>query len=342
LSGLLWSTIGIYLLNTFDSSEQLYILLILGALAAGAVATDIVMLSVYFAFVISATLPITLFLLVSGSSQMILSGVLLAIFVVFITSSAFRLNRLVAESLSYQFDNLQLLDELEQEKSQVIRLYSNLEFDLANRKKTEEQLKIEKEKAEELARSLLSISTLDGLTGIPNRRHFDSTLAKEWNRASRSNTPLSLIMCDIDYFKSYNDHYGHQKGDNCLIQVATVLQEHARRDDDMAARYGGEEFAIILPTTDLSNAKEIAEQMRMAIINLAIPHRYSSTENIVTASFGIATVIPEKEQQSKTLLALADRALYKAKQQGRNNVATTTPEVVSGNPDASGDINEAS
>jgi len=180
---------------------------------------------------------------------------------------------------------------------------------------------------------LIALSTLDGLTGIPNRRHFDATLAKEWNRATRSQSPLSVIMCDIDFFKPYNDHYGHQKGDKCLMQIATILQENARRDGDIAARYGGEEFIIILPATSLENAHEIAEQMRIAIENLGIPHRYSETNNVVTASFGVATTVPVPEQRPGTLVARADKALYRAKLEGRNRVVDMEPELYRGKDD---------
>ena len=184
---------------------------------AGAVATNIIILSVYSSFIIPATVPIIIFLFSQSSGQSQISEFVLLLFVSFISIIANRLHKTITESLSYQFDNLQLLEDLEKEKNRVIELYSSLEFDLAQRKKAEQQLKNEKERAEELAYTLMAISNLDGLTGIPNRRNFDSTLASEWNRASRSGIPISLIMCDIDYFKSYNDHYGHQKGDNCLI-----------------------------------------------------------------------------------------------------------------------------
>jgi len=328
LTGILWAGIGIYLLHTGEFYHSIIVLMILGGLAAGSVATNAVKLSAYFAFTLPASLPVAIFMLLDDASQLNYFGMIVLIFIAFISFSAYKLNKLVIESLSYQFENLQLLRELEQEKNQVSRLYSNMEFDLAKRKKTEAQLKQEKEKADELVQSLLAISTLDGLTGIPNRRHFDSILAKEWNRASRAGTPLSLIMCDIDYFKPYNDHYGHQKGDNCLIRVATLLQEYARRDGDMAARYGGEEFVIILPTTSLESARDVAEQMRAGIENLAIPHRYSNADNIVTASFGVATIVPKREQQSRILVSKADKALYAAKKQGRNRIVTIAPELV--------------
>ncbi len=331
--GLLWSGAGIYILGSLNYFENIYFLMLLGGLVSGAVATNIILLSVYFSFFIPATLPVILFLLLQPTEQLKLSGFIILLFVSFISLIAHRLHKIISESLSYQFDNLQLLDDLKQEKNRVTQLYSSLEFDLAQRKKAEEQLKDEKERAEELAKTLMAISNLDGLTGIPNRRNFDSTLANEWNRASRSGTPISLIMCDIDNFKSYNDNYGHQKGDTCLIQVATTLQSHARRDNDLAARYGGEEFGIILPITNLENAKDLADQMLIAVRDLNIIHRFSDVDNIVTASFGVATLIPQKEQQSKTLLSRADKALYKAKQQGRNQIAVSQVELISNEED---------
>ncbi len=324
VSGLLWSTLGIYLLASLEIFDSLVILLMIGGLIAGVVATNSVILSSYIAFSLPAAIPVIAYLFIDGSSRTDIFGLVLTIFLLFVSFSVYRLNKLVIKSLSYQFDNLQLLDALEAEKNRVSQLYNNLEFDLARQKETEEQLNLEKQKAEQMVQSLLAISTLDGLTGIPNRRHFDSVFAREWNRASRTGTPVSLIICDIDNFKAYNDNYGHPKGDNCLIRIATLLQEHARREGDVAARYGGEEFAIILPATSLENAKRIAGQMRAAIEKLSIPHRFSSNDNIVTASFGVATIVPGLDQHSKVLISKADKAMYQAKQKGRNCVVTST------------------
>ena len=214
IAGAFWAAISIYILNMFAAYETLYILLILGGLVAVALATNVIILSAYFSFILPATIPLIVFLLFQSNTQLVIFSFILSIYIVFISFGAIRMNSVVTESITYHFENLQLLENLEKEKNQVAALYSNLEYDLAERMKIEEKLMLEKERAEELARSLIAISTLDGLTGIPNRRHFDSTLAKEWNRATRSSTPISLIMCDIDYFKSYNDNYGHQKGDN--------------------------------------------------------------------------------------------------------------------------------
>ncbi len=183
LAGLLWSAAGIYMLDAFGFSENMFFILLLGGLVAGAVATNIILLSVYFSFIIPATLPIIGYLAVHPLTQHQAAGLILLTFVSFISIIAKRLHKTITESLSYQFDNLQLLEDLEKEKNRVTQLYSRLEFDQAQRKKAEEQLKNEKERAEELANTLMAISNLDGLTGIPNRRNFDSTLASEWNRA---------------------------------------------------------------------------------------------------------------------------------------------------------------
>jgi diguanylate cyclase (GGDEF)-like protein len=253
---------------------------------------------------------------------------LLIIFYVFSIYSALKNHRKETTFIEYQYDNQSLLHNLQNEQTEAARLNQELELDLAKLRLAEEQLKQEKDKAEELAEKLLAISSQDGLTGIANRRHFDDFLAKEWNRAVRSRKPLSLVLCDIDHFKAFNDFYGHQEGDKCLLRIAHTLDMYARRSGDLAARYGGEEFAIILPETSLGNATDIADQIHNAVLEIAIPHAASETDNIVTVSFGVATVVPRRSQQSRMLVALADKALYEAKQKGRNRVVSSTPELV--------------
>lgn len=170
--------------------------------------------------------------------------------------------------------------------------------------------------------ALERLATLDGLTGIANRRSFDERLQHEWHRASRANAPLSLIMADVDYFKRYNDVYGHQGGDECLRAVSAVFQRLAFRASDLAARYGGEEFAIILPSTGLEGAREVAERIRFEVEAAALPHEGSDVASWVTLSLGVATVFPGVDGEPKTLLTQADQALYAAKKEGRNRVAT--------------------
>jgi len=166
---------------------------------------------------------------------------------------------------------------------------------------------------------LESLALLDGRTNIPNRRQFNEAAESEWKRALRSQMPLTVMMVDIDYFKDYNDTYGHGAGDNCLRQVAHALRnEGTYRPGDLVARYGGEEFVALLPDTDREGAKRLAERFRAAVEGLAIPHRGSRAADIVTVSIGFATAIPSPEPGLAELLEEADRQLYQAKSAGRN------------------------
>ena len=173
--------------------------------------------------------------------------------------------------------------------------------------------------AERQAAQLGEFAYRDQLTAIPNRRAFDETLDREWRREMRNRTELSLVMFDIDYFKAYNDRYGHQRGDECLRLVAAEIADTARRAGDFAARYGGEEFAMILANTSSEGAHRIAEAARAAVRNREIPFN----DGMVTISGGCATLIPADWQSSADLIAAADAALYIAKATGRDRVVTS-------------------
>ncbi len=170
---------------------------------------------------------------------------------------------------------------------------------------------------------LENLAALDGLTGIPNRRGFDTTLNAEWKRAVRGGGPLSVIMIDIDHFKQFNDNYGHGSGDECLRQIATALAECVSRTGDLIARYGGEEFVAILPHADAAGTRFIAERLVTAVADLKIPHAYSEVADYVTISAGAATVSPAHYMAVDTLLQKADQMLYKAKGEGRNRVCAS-------------------
>ena len=177
----------------------------------------------------------------------------------------------------------------------------------------------------EMNKRLMRLSILDGLTGIPNRRRFDESLGIEWKRAMRNKTPISLILMDIDYFKLYNDHYGHQEGDECLKKVAKTLESLIQRPTDLVSRYGGEEFVALLPETGPDGAKILAERMRQTVEELCIPHQQSKVSECVTLSLGVASVVPERGESAEKLVEMADKALYKAKQSGRNRVELFQP-----------------
>lgn len=170
---------------------------------------------------------------------------------------------------------------------------------------------------------LTKLAITDGLTGIANRRYFDDQLAHEWTRARRLNQPLAIAMIDVDWFKKYNDHYGHQGGDDCLRQVADVLSSTAKRDSDFVARYGGEEFAIILPMTLAENALTLSKNICVALSHRQIPHVLSDFGH-VTLSVGVAVGNPSQNTTPDMLLMNADKALYAAKEQGRNRAVLFT------------------
>ncbi|HAG84767.1 MAG TPA: diguanylate cyclase response regulator [Cyanobacteria bacterium UBA12227] len=171
---------------------------------------------------------------------------------------------------------------------------------------------------EQANQELQRLATLDGLTGVANRRRFDQYLDNEWWRMIREESPLSLILCDIDFFKKYNDTYGHQAGDACLRRVADALRFCAKRSIDLVARYGGEEFAVILPNTTTVGASQVAEEIREVVNNLEITHRASSVSKYVTLSLGVACMHPSLDTSPTMLIAAADEALYQAKAYGRN------------------------
>ena len=168
--------------------------------------------------------------------------------------------------------------------------------------------------------NLKLMSSIDALTGIPNRRRFDECLNLEWRRALRSKCPLSLLMVDIDHFKSYNDTYGHQKGDECLRVVAQEIGRHLRRPSDLVARYGGEEFSVILPETPSYSALSLATRIWSSIGDLHILHAGLSSVGYLTVSIGTSTTIPDDKQKMVALVEYADKNLYRSKSDGRNRV----------------------
>jgi len=167
---------------------------------------------------------------------------------------------------------------------------------------------------------LVSLTMLDGLTGIDNRRSFDDGFDKAWRRAAREKTPTSLVLADIDHFKAYNDRYGHLAGDDCLRRVAGALKSSIRRPGDILARYGGEEFVCVLPTTPLPGGLIVGEAMRTAVEALRLPHEASTASAFVTISAGVATCIPHPGGSALAFIESADRALYAAKRVSRNTV----------------------
>lgn len=180
-----------------------------------------------------------------------------------------------------------------------------------------------RERTAELERSnrqLAALSSTDALTGLANRRRFDEVWSEEWQRAARKGEPLALVLIDVDHFKAYNDHYGHQAGDMCLRRVAALLAGEVRRAGELVARYGGEEFVVVLPATDAATARELAERLRRSVEAEAMPHAHSPAASVVTISVGVAAGQPRHGADAEALLKEADGALYLVKRQGRNQV----------------------
>lgn len=205
----------------------------------------------------------------------------------------------------------------------IARIFAHSRSFLAQQQRDEayRALEVLKKELEEKNAELERLSSQDCLTGIANRRIFDEFTRKEWARAARDNTPLSLILIDIDHFKDYNDNYGHQGGDDCLRQVAQKLIGTVKRPSDLVARYGGEEFAVVMPGTDLEGAKRIAAILceGVASMKLKLPHAHSSSADHVTVSLGVASMMPSSADGSpEQLVEKADEALYRAKKNGRN------------------------
>ncbi len=223
--------------------------------------------------------------------------------------------KILQQTVNEQTQQLQEQNKLlEKEIQQCRTMESILTKNETEYRRVTEKLNFANKQLQKLANS-------DGLTGLANRRYFDNYFQQEWKRLSREQGVVSLIMCDVDYFKNYNDTYGHQLGDECLRQIATVLKQAIKRPADLAARYGGEEFIMLLPNTDLEGAIHLAKEIRLTIKSLDIPHINSHASNCVTVSFGVASTLPNFNNSTQTLIAAADRILYKAKSSGRNRVA---------------------
>ncbi|HEX6591618.1 MAG TPA: diguanylate cyclase [Moraxellaceae bacterium] len=183
----------------------------------------------------------------------------------------------------------------------------------------EELMRHDQERLQALSDELADLSLKDALTGVANRRRFSEVLQREWERGQRQQSPLALLVVDIDFFQAYNDHYGHQAGDDCLMAVAFVLQDAGRRPGDLVARYGGEEFALLLPDTDKAEALDTARRIQAFLQQAALPHAASAL-GMVTASIGVAAVVPGPQGRAADLLQLADRAVLAAKAEGRNRI----------------------
>ncbi|WP_426112123.1 diguanylate cyclase domain-containing protein [Pseudomonas sp. DSP3-2-2] len=202
-----------------------------------------------------------------------------------------------------------------------IRYHSRSYMTLLQRDEAYRALRVSQQQLLDTNLVLQRLMNSDGLTGLSNRRHFDEYLELEWRRAIREQSQLSLMMIDVDYFKAFNDNFGHLEGDEALRQVAKAIRASCARPSDLPARYGGEEFALVLPNTSPGGARLLAEKLRMSVAGMNIPHIAPAPGSSLTVSIGVATIIPPVGSNSRQLIQEADKGLYAAKNNGRNQVS---------------------
>ncbi len=217
-------------------------------------------------------------------------------------------------------EKLELRRQIEKRSDDVQNAIFKLESEVEKRRLVEKKLVSSQKKLIEKNEELRRLSIRDGLTEVYNHRYFHQHFEREWKRVIRDKKPISLIMVDIDFFKLYNDTYGHLSGDDCLKQVAKTLNNIIHRPADLFARYGGEEFVAVLPGTDEEGSLLLAEEMRKSVETLKIKHTSSDISAYVTISLGVGTIFPDSKSSSNALIDLADKVLYKVKQTGRNQV----------------------
>ena len=296
---LLWGAASLALLLTTDPFTQLVVITAQTGVLAGAAARNNAVPTVALGQVLLTVVPLLTVCLIEHERHYLLYALLVVANLAASAATVRHLHRQTVNLLGADAENERLLRSL---------AAANAQLEAANRR-------------------LHGLAITDGLTGVANRRGLDAALATEWRRVGRDSSHLALLLVDIDHFKSYNDCFGHQAGDDCLRRIAGCLEATAcRRPGDLVARYGGEEFAVILPGTDRFGAIDVAERLRDAVQALRLPHPGSPT-GLVTISIGVASahLTDEWAKDPRQLVAVADRELYRAKQAGRNRVRCARP-----------------
>lgn len=285
LSGLAWAALGAMYRPDWPLAAQISLFAIFLGVTAGACNADSSHFPAFPAFYLPPIIMLASRALLHSNGGFFQLGLVLLIYPLLLYFSGLQFYNRLATALEMRFENERLVRELGE----------------SNRK-------------------LKYLADIDELTGIANRRAMDRCLQAECNRHRRNRQTLSLLFIDVDYFKQYNDTYGHDGGDQCLIQVADLLRSHAQRAGEMVARFGGEEFAVILPETSAEQALQIAEAIRQDVELLAIPHASSQIAAVLTVSIGVCTRIPTEDEALEKLRQAADKALYQAKNAGRNRI----------------------
>lgn len=301
ISGLCWGIGLTYMLSKVEPQYHIFLIILLISLASAGI-TLAIRTPVYYAFQISVLLPVIIWLTLQTDITNAILGIFLLIFMVAMWLFAGQVSRVLSNSFRLQLENQTLANSLKQ---------SNARLQVLNEELTQ-------------------LSATDSLTQVANRRYFDERFAAEFSRASREQTVLALAMIDVDFFKPYNDEFGHLVGDECLQKVAMAIRDSLKRPTDLVARYGGEEFILLLPSTGFDGAVQLAEEIRRNVESLKVVHPRSKVSEYVTISMGVTGAYPGKDVSKEQMLRKADEALYNAKTLGRNRVESeyTEPEAV--------------
>lgn len=287
----------------------------LGGLACGALLSQGLLKWHGLAFVVPALAPLQIRLLISGDPTLLGLGIGNLLFFAYLFHVVQRSQTYTIGELRHRVEVEAIAERLAQEQARSASLVEKLSAEIVRRRKTQAALIDARNRARDL-------SNLDPLTNLANRRVFERVLDREWSRARREQRPLSLVLCDLDRFRPYNERYGHHAGDKCLVRIAEVVAGYSRRAGDLVARFGGEEFAVLLPETSELAALDVADSIRAGIYELTLMHGASDVDKVLTASCGAATITPAPGQRPQQLIDAAAHALQRAKRAGRNCVFT--------------------
>jgi diguanylate cyclase (GGDEF)-like protein len=291
VSGVVWGILAFFYDPAWPAPYQVILFVIYTGLIAGSFNTNSSVFLAFPAFYLPPVVCLMYVMLQQRNGGFTELTILILIYTVLMYDSSLKYHRRLTETLKLRFENEKLADRLTHSNEKLLRL-----------------------------------AEVDALTEVCNRRSMDGFLKKMWHEHYQQGEPLALLFIDIDFFKEFNDTYGHGEGDRSLVRVARTLQRHLRSETDCVARYGGEEFAVILPRTNPMEAMHVADRIHADVRALKIPHEGSSVSEYLTVSIGVSTIVPEIDDHASLIFETADRALYEAKRSGRNRIVSTSPE----------------
>lgn len=275
----------------------------------------------YACYASAVLLPSSIYMIFSHATSLQVIGHIGFYFFVVTLFVSWTLSRSAIKGIKRELENYMLIQTMDMQNAELIQLNKRLEEDINKRNLMEQKILAEKQKVETLNEKLLAMSSLDGLTGIANQFRFSEFLNKEWDVAKANRSPISLLLCNVDYLSAYNEKFGTQRGDKVICILANFLEDYARKGSDIAARLNGDKFALLFASTSIESAKNIADRLHEAFYNLDLPNAASSGDKYLSISIGVASMIPLEDNYSQELLDKADKALTQAKLDGKNRVS---------------------